>query len=146
MRGGWSAARHWIYYRFYDAEHEDQASFEKRIDTVVREIGDRGKHKAASVSEAIPPARGSTVRLLLGRGPRSLLPGSGPGSGAYPAPSALHDDSAVSGSGANLHADDAAMSTVQQGNANLSQAEVSTFFQAMRETLRKRGRMRRPNE
>ena len=36
-----------VYYRFYgDAEHEDQASFEKRIDAVVREIGDRGKHKA----------------------------------------------------------------------------------------------------
>jgi len=46
-----------MYYRFYDAEHEDQASFEKRIDAVVREIGDRGQPKAklALVSEGVPP-------------------------------------------------------------------------------------------
>ena len=52
-----------IYYRFFDAEHDDQPSFEKRIDALVREIGDRGqsKRKAAPVSEAIPPAREPTV-------------------------------------------------------------------------------------
>ncbi len=52
-----------IYYRFHDAEHDDQPAFEKRVDALVREIGDRGqsKRKAAPVSEAIPPAREPTV-------------------------------------------------------------------------------------
>ena len=46
-----------IYYRFYDAENEDQAVFDTRIDQVVREIGDRGKasKRAAGVSEGVPP-------------------------------------------------------------------------------------------
>ena len=37
----------------WDAEKDDDASFERRLDNVVREIGDRGK---VQVSEAVPPA------------------------------------------------------------------------------------------
>ena len=36
----------------WDAEKDDDASFERRLDSVVREIGDRGK---VQVSEAVPP-------------------------------------------------------------------------------------------
>jgi len=32
-----------MWYRFWDAESDDDAAFERRLDTVVREIGDRGK-------------------------------------------------------------------------------------------------------
>lgn len=48
-----------IYYSFYDTEHIDTASFEKRLDAVCRELGDRGKPIASrkvSVAEGVPPA------------------------------------------------------------------------------------------
>ena len=32
-----------MYYAFYGAESDDDAAFEKRVDSVVREIGERGK-------------------------------------------------------------------------------------------------------
>jgi hypothetical protein len=48
------------YYRFYDAEDEDQAVFDTRIDQIIREVGDRGKPAAARpaplLSEGVPPA------------------------------------------------------------------------------------------
>lgn len=37
---------------FWDADEDDDAAFERRLDVVVREIGDRGKPR---VSEAVPP-------------------------------------------------------------------------------------------
>eukprot|EP01046_Picozoa_sp_COSAG06_P119432 COSAG06_NODE_66698_length_253_cov_2.000000_1_plen_49_part_01 len=36
----------------WDAEKDDDAAFERRLDTVVREIGERGKLLAP---EAVPP-------------------------------------------------------------------------------------------
>jgi hypothetical protein len=41
-------------YPFWDAETDDDAAFERRLDSVVREIGDRGK-VLSMVSEAVPP-------------------------------------------------------------------------------------------
>jgi hypothetical protein len=42
----------------WDAEKDDDASFQRRLDSVVREIGDRGK---VQVSEAVPPAAAAAV-------------------------------------------------------------------------------------
>lgn len=42
----------WHRYKFWDAEKDDDAAFEHRLDMVCREIGDRGK---PLLSEAIPP-------------------------------------------------------------------------------------------
>ena len=45
----------------WDAEKDDDASFERRLDSVVREIGDRGK---VQVSEAVPPTAAAVSRTL----------------------------------------------------------------------------------
>jgi hypothetical protein len=42
-----------MWYAMWDAEKDDDAAFERRVDSVVREIGERGK--LAMVSEAVPP-------------------------------------------------------------------------------------------
>ncbi len=56
-----------LYYEFFDCEHEEQVAFERRVDKVVFEIGDRGKltslastTKRISVSEGVPPALAPT--------------------------------------------------------------------------------------
>ena len=41
-----------LWYGFWDADQDDDAAFERRLDALVREIGDRGKLR---VSEAVPP-------------------------------------------------------------------------------------------
>ena len=47
-----------IYYSFVGCEHEDDVVFEKRLDPLVREIGDRGMARFAptGVSEGVPPS------------------------------------------------------------------------------------------
>ena len=42
-----------MWYAMWDAEKDDDAAFERRLDSVVREIGERGK--LLMVSEAVPP-------------------------------------------------------------------------------------------
>jgi hypothetical protein len=42
-----------MWYSMWDAEQDDDTAFERRLDSVVREIGDRGK--LLTVSEAVPP-------------------------------------------------------------------------------------------
>eukprot|EP01046_Picozoa_sp_COSAG06_P048976 COSAG06_NODE_7432_length_2507_cov_113.101329_3_plen_348_part_00 len=42
-----------MWYAMWDAEKDDDAAFERRVDSVVREIGGRGK--LVMVSEAVPP-------------------------------------------------------------------------------------------
>jgi hypothetical protein len=42
-----------LWYGFWDADQDDDATFERRIDSLVREIGDRGK--LWMMSEAVPP-------------------------------------------------------------------------------------------
>ena len=42
-----------LWYAFWDADADDDSAFEKRLDAVCKEIGDRGKPK---VSEAVPPS------------------------------------------------------------------------------------------
>ena len=37
-------------YEFWDAEHDDDASFERRVDSLVREIGERGKIMAEATN------------------------------------------------------------------------------------------------
>lgn len=44
----------WTRYQMWDAEQDDDAAFERRLDSVVREIGERGKLMTA-VAEAVPP-------------------------------------------------------------------------------------------
>ena len=49
-----------LWYAFYGSEEEDEGLFEKRVDGVVREIGDRGKadiQPRAHVTEVLFPAR-----------------------------------------------------------------------------------------
>jgi hypothetical protein len=41
-----------MWYGFWDADQDDDAAFERRLDSVIREIGDRGK---LVLPEAIPP-------------------------------------------------------------------------------------------
>jgi len=41
-----------VWYGFWDADQDDDAAFERRLDVVLREIGDRGK---IQISEAVPP-------------------------------------------------------------------------------------------
>ena len=48
----------WNRYQFWDAESDDDAAFERRLDGLVREIGDRGQ-LIAMVPEAVPPAAAS---------------------------------------------------------------------------------------
>jgi len=43
-----------MWYAMWDAEKDDDAAFDRRLDSVVREIGERGK---AMVAEAVPPFR-----------------------------------------------------------------------------------------
>ena len=43
-----------LWYAFYGCEEEDDSAFERRVDPVVREIGDRGR--PAPVSEGVPPS------------------------------------------------------------------------------------------
>ena len=48
----------WRRYQFWGAESDDDAAFERRLDGLVREIGDRGQ-LIAMVPEAVPPAAAS---------------------------------------------------------------------------------------
>ncbi len=43
-----------MWYAMWDAEHDDDAAFERRVDSVTREIGERGKLK---IPESVPPVR-----------------------------------------------------------------------------------------
>jgi hypothetical protein len=45
-----------MWYSFVDAEQDDEAAFERRVDAVAWEVGERGKDTAASTSEGVPPA------------------------------------------------------------------------------------------
>lgn len=70
-----------IYYSFVGCEHEDDVVFEKRLDPVVREIGDRGMARFAptGVPEGVP-----TPTPAPARSAPTLLPA--PGSRPDPAP------------------------------------------------------------
>eukprot|EP01051_Picozoa_sp_SAG22_P024116 SAG22_NODE_6541_length_841_cov_1.412399_2_plen_59_part_01 len=43
-----------LWYQMWDAENDDDAAFESRLDSVTREIGDRGK---VLLPEAVTPYR-----------------------------------------------------------------------------------------
>ena len=45
-----------LWYQMWDAEEDDDGAFERRLDSVVREIGDRGK----LILESVPPLRQQT--------------------------------------------------------------------------------------
>lgn len=45
-----------LWYEMWDAEKDDDAAFERRVDHVMREIGERGK---LIVPESVPPERGT---------------------------------------------------------------------------------------
>ena len=78
-----------VYYRFYDAENEDQAVFDTRIDQVVREIGDRGKpskRTAAAVSEGVPPLVPAPAPAPAPRAQPSPRPARAPAPAPEPAP------------------------------------------------------------
>ena len=47
----------------WDAENDDDAAFERRLDAVVREVGERGK---LIVAEAVPPVRERAPPLAPG--------------------------------------------------------------------------------
>lgn len=70
-----------LYYRFYDALELDEKEWSCRVDSVVREIGDRGRAVAA-ISEAVPPA---FVKRAVAAG----VPATKPAVPASKAPAAL---------------------------------------------------------
>eukprot|EP01043_Picozoa_sp_COSAG02_P032124 COSAG02_NODE_2132_length_9721_cov_44.831324_1_plen_70_part_10 len=43
-----------MWYAMWDAENDDDAAFERRVDSVTGEIGERGK---LNVPESVPPVR-----------------------------------------------------------------------------------------
>ena len=49
-----------MWYAMWDAEKDDEAAFERRVDGVVREIGDRGK---LLVPESVPPFKTKSASL-----------------------------------------------------------------------------------
>ena len=63
-----------MWYAFWDADKDDDASFDRRVDQVLREVGERGK---PTVSESVPPAR---------RSPRVVHPSAAPAPSATAAP------------------------------------------------------------
>jgi hypothetical protein len=67
----------------WEAEKDDDASFERRLDSVVREIGDRGK---VLVSEAVPPAAASRVPAPAPAPAPALTPAPAPALTPTPAP------------------------------------------------------------
>ena len=74
-----------MYYSFLAAEQDDEAAFEKRLDTVVREIGDRGKPKR--VHEGVPPAPAPTPAPAPAPRPRAApAPAPAPATAPAPAP------------------------------------------------------------
>ena len=70
-----------LYYTFHGAEVDDDAAFEKQMDAVAREIGDRGKHR---LQEAVPPAR--TAARASGPRPAAAAPAPAPTPAPAPAP------------------------------------------------------------
>jgi hypothetical protein len=59
-----------LYYKFYGQELDDQSVFEERIQSLLREVGDRGKVRAkAAVSEGVPPALASAPAPALAPAP-----------------------------------------------------------------------------
>ena len=73
-------------YQFWDAESDDDAAFERRLDGVVREIGDRGQ-LIAIVPEAVPPAAAS--KPAHARAPSVAPAAAAAKAKAAPAPAAL---------------------------------------------------------
>ena len=72
-----------LWYGFWDVENDNDAAFDCRVDSVVREIGDRGK---VCLSEpALTPSRGPTSDLV------PLVPAPAPAadSDSVPAPAAV---------------------------------------------------------
>jgi hypothetical protein len=66
-----------LYYQFWDAEQLDDAAFEKRLDSVVREIGERGRGRSTAkqtpavplMPEGVPPAAAAAAAALAPRTP-----------------------------------------------------------------------------
>ena len=70
-----------MWYPFHSCDDEDDKAFEKRLDSVVREIGDRGKPKPkvkVAVPEGVPPAAAAS--------PQKKAPAPAPAPVAAPAP------------------------------------------------------------
>ena len=55
-----------LYYSFYDAELDDDAVFEQRVEGLAREIGGRGMRR---VPESVPPASVRAPALATGPAP-----------------------------------------------------------------------------
>lgn len=49
-----------MWYPFYSCEDDDDAAFEKRVDPVAGELGERGRACSAVVSEGVPPRASAT--------------------------------------------------------------------------------------
>ena len=72
-----------MYYNFHGAEVDDDAAFEKRMDAVVREIGDRGKPQ---LHEAVPPTRAPARVAASVTRPAVSAPAPAPTPAPAPAP------------------------------------------------------------
>ena len=70
-----------MWYSFWDAEKDDNAAFERRVDQVLREVGERGR---PIVAESVPPQ--ARVQRPLGPSATAAAQSSPPGPAPAPAP------------------------------------------------------------
>ena len=74
-----------LWYPFYGSAVETDAGFTQQMDTVVRDIGDRGKGGGRAVSEGVPPAAFAPARRAPPRA-SSPVPAPAPAPEPTPAP------------------------------------------------------------
>ena len=116
-----------VYYSFHGSQHDDEPSFEHRIDMVVREIGDRGLAQTTAaaiassattsiamgqqqqpISEAVPPAP-AVAPVAPARTPNAAAmptaPATAPAEHHSFSPSLLRQRQQLSSPAASMHAD-----------------------------------------
>ena len=75
-----------LWYPFYGSAVETDAGFTQQMDTVVRDIGDRGKGGGRAVSEGVPPAASRAPARAPAPAPRAPPRASSPVPAPAPAP------------------------------------------------------------
>ena len=132
-----------MWYPFYSCESDDEKTFEKKVDAVVREIADRGKPKlntrprpaSESVAEGVPPAPAPAANPK----PSSALvsaPAPAPATPPRPPAATAQDQSFTP----TMMMSPMAQSVVQHQGSSVgaspgSFAEMTSFFREEREHL-----------
>ena len=83
-----------MWYAMWDAENDDEAAFERRVDSVTREIGERGK---LNVPESVPPVR-ETAPTPAPAPARAVAPAAALAPSRAPAPAAALSSTTIAAS------------------------------------------------